>query len=239
MKPIVKVAKRDSGKLPTTAVTNELAEAILSLAPEFGGGAFVVPPPGALLEPWLVWDAGPSGEANKTNHQYWLRRAYISNAKASPAVPGDPAKLTESPAVTSNDNWILATNLAERLPNIGGTETAGPHGLPKGQAVGPVWAESDANDPSVTRYVFFFRMGLFPVVLTQTGGSAGNLNTPVSFTYTVDHVNSGGQLATGHAPVWPSRSQNGLKVAATTGFAWYVGSTLNVFAFERDDTTGC
>ena len=90
---------------------------------------------------------------------------------------------------------------------------------------------------SKTIYVLIPR-GVFPVKLTQTGGSAGNKTTAVSFTYTVNDLNDQ-QITTAHTPTWPSRGENGLKVAATEGLAWWDGSALKVFAFERAGTGSC
>ncbi len=80
----------------------------------------------------------------------------------------------------------------------------------------------------------------FRVGLTQTGGSAGDKTTSVSFTYTVTDLR-GNQLGTAKAPEWPSRSEHGLKVAATGGLAYY-DTSHNIqlaIAFERAGTGSC
>ena len=156
MSEVVTVNERPAGKIPTTGVTNELARAVRALSPVLQHGQHIQPTHGPAFEIWLVWDAGPNGEANKTNHQYWLRRAYLSNPKGDPYTDPPDLKERPMPEVVPDfpDDWILATNLAERPANVGGTEADGTHGLAKGQAVGPVWIESVALEPAVTRYVF-------------------------------------------------------------------------------------
>lgn len=156
MREIPSVHERPAG-FPTTSVTNELARAVQAMSPLLTEGQRQPQPIGALFDTWLVWDEGPDGEDDTTDHTYWLRRAYVSNEAADPPATNDPAELTE---VTSTlfplTDWIRATNLAERPSNFtGAEEVEGPHGLSKGQAVGPVWSETDSNDPRVERYVFF------------------------------------------------------------------------------------
>lgn len=73
---------------------------------------------------------------------------------------------------------------------------------------------------------------LFPVVLTQTGGSQGTYSTAASWTYTVDDINSN-ELATELNPVdaphtW-TRPTVGQMRTATAGYAYYAaGPTLVV-----------
>jgi len=82
--------------------------------------------------------------------------------------------------------------------------------------------------------------GVFRVDLAKTSGSAGNKTTPVSFLYSVLGL-SGEAIATGKTPEWPSRSENGLKVQATSGLAYrdIYGNVQIAIAFERSGTGGC
>jgi hypothetical protein len=79
--------------------------------------------------------------------------------------------------------------------------------------------------------------GVFPVVLVQTGGSAGTQSTVCSYTYTVRDLNLQ-DLATVVTPTW-DRSTAGLRTAAAAGLGWWSGSVLQVFAFEQFSTEAC
>lgn len=81
---------------------------------------------------------------------------------------------------------------------------------------------------------------LFVVTLSNPTGSAGSKTTAVAFVYDVATL-AGGTLATAKAPAWPSRSENGLRVAATTGLAYFdnSGNLQLAIAFERSGTGGC
>lgn len=87
---------------------------------------------------------------------------------------------------------------------------------------------SDVNTtPHTARWVFAapsYPPNLFPVALTQYGGSAGDASTQCSFTYTVVSLDSSPvTLLTGASPVW-NRPAYGKLVAATHGTAYYNAS---------------
>ena len=63
-----------------------------------------------------------------------------------------------------------------------------------------------------------------PVLLTQTGGSAGSGTSGCTFTYTVKNMD-GTTLATGVTPDM-QRAAIGLTVAAAIGWAFYDGSRV-------------
>jgi hypothetical protein len=78
---------------------------------------------------------------------------------------------------------------------------------------------------------------LFPVNLTQTGGSNGNKTTAATWSYTVNDLASN-QLATGVSPTKPRPS--GTMTAAGTGVCYYSGATLVLWdTNEYPGTGGC
>lgn len=80
---------------------------------------------------------------------------------------------------------------------------------------------------------------IFRVNLSQTGGTAGTQTTGCSFTYTVSTLSSV-QLGTSKGPQYP-RGENGLKVAATQGLAYFdtSGVVQLAVAFEGSGTATC
>jgi hypothetical protein len=79
---------------------------------------------------------------------------------------------------------------------------------------------------------------IFPVTLTQTGGSAGSKTTKCSFTYTVKDITATTTLGTGITPIQQADYNNGKRSAATYGWGYLDGSNVvHVFCFE-DRTTG-
>jgi hypothetical protein len=130
-----KVSERPANKLASTNVTNELARAINASGSVFRQGVEDGEPPYPDRRFYLVWDSGPGGEADFTNHVYWIREAYVVNP-ATDAIT-EPLKLQEIPVTDpkGEGRWLPATNMCERPKNTGGTETAGSHSLPKGTLV--------------------------------------------------------------------------------------------------------
>lgn len=85
--------------------------------------------------------------------------------------------------------------------------------------------------------------GTFRVALSVTSGSStntGTKTTAVNFQYDVTSL-AGVLIGTSKTPEWPSRSENGKKVAAIAGLAYYDNSgTLQIaIAFEKAGTGGC
>lgn len=244
MREIPTVNERPAGKFPTTGVTNELARAVQAMAPVLRGGPLT--PNGAdLFDVWLVWDSGPNGEANKTDNTYWLRRAYVYNPAANPPDPTARAQLKE---VTSTlkplPDWIVATNLSERPPAVGGSDSAGTHGLAKGTAIGPVLSLHDTNDHRVERYVFFSggssgNIELFTVEMD--GGSSGDTTTRCSYTYTV-YPYLGSTALAASVPI-TGNGQRIVKCAMNAGTVGMGirsgGSVVLVWIDETFDQTEC
>jgi hypothetical protein len=97
----------------------------------------------------LVQSAGPNGEADYTDHRYWIRRAYLSNAAANPNTAA-PQAVTYTP-LDSTDQWyiwVTVTNNAEALDSS--------HNLDVGTRV-LVWEEADAVGQ--TKYYTFASAG--------------------------------------------------------------------------------
>lgn len=113
-------------------------------------------------------------------------------------------------------------------------EANGSH-LETGQRVEATFAGLDGSSNPL--YVCAAAMGMFPVTLTQTGGSNGNKTTAASWTYTAASL-SGETLGTSLSPQWPR--PNGTMTAATAGLAYYdSGSVVLAIAFEQPGSGGC
>jgi hypothetical protein len=81
---------------------------------------------------------------------------------------------------------------------------------------------------------------LFPVVLTQSGGSAGSKTSKCSFTYTVKDIGGGITLGTGISPVQQVDYNNARRTAATIGMAYiHTDGTVKIFCIEDRTTGGC
>lgn len=81
--------------------------------------------------------------------------------------------------------------------------------------------------------------GLFPVTLSQTGGSAGSDTTQCTFTYTATSLD-GVQLGTSLSPDKP-RASLGAYVAATKGVGYFAsdGTFTLAEAYEAPDPEAC
>lgn len=79
---------------------------------------------------------------------------------------------------------------------------------------------------------------VFPVDLTQTGGSNGNKTTAATWTYTVNDLD-GNELGTAVSPL--KVRPNGTMTAATKGIAYYDedGNLVLYDTNERYGTGGC
>jgi hypothetical protein len=80
---------------------------------------------------------------------------------------------------------------------------------------------------------------MFPVALTQTGGSNGSQTTQATWTYTANNL-TGDTLGTVLSPQWP-RQQNGELNAATAGVGYYdvTGTFVLSIAYEYAPTGPC
>jgi hypothetical protein len=175
------VREREGGKIPTTAVTNELARAIMASQPVLGTGNNQ---PGYRSgEPFigLIWDEGPDSEADFTDHRYWVRRAFVDNVTSGGVE--SKVRFQEAPNVIdefggsgsgamSSPDWFAATNLAERPRATGGTEsTNGSHHHRKGMAV-ICWPVLDQD--GAVMYVFDNSPKMFMVKITGAITSSGD-----------------------------------------------------------------
>lgn len=81
--------------------------------------------------------------------------------------------------------------------------------------------------------------GLFPVTVSQTGGSAGDATTACSFTYTATDLDAN-ELGTGMSPTW-ARPAAGAMVAATHGLGYYdsTGAFVLYQVDEQPDVVSC
>jgi hypothetical protein len=81
---------------------------------------------------------------------------------------------------------------------------------------------------------------LFPVNVTQTGGSAGNATTQCSYTYTVTDLNAV-ELGTVMSPVAAQRPTIGVMVAATKGSGYLSNGTFVLWWVNEKPNTvaGC
>ena len=90
-------------------------------------------------------------------------------------------------------------------------------------------------------YLWYFAnpLHVFPVLVTQTGGTAGDATTQCSFTYTVNSLSSV-EIATGASPIW-ARPAKGKMVAATHGTAYVnvAGETVLYMVDEVPDLEEC
>jgi hypothetical protein len=108
------------------------------------------------------------------------------------------------------DNGTTATTRT----GTGAVEVNGRTGIPANTIV------TMLQDAGSSTFRFVYSDGrIFPVTVTQTGGSAGNATTQCSFTYTVTSLDAA-TLLTAAAPIW-NRPQYGKLVAGTHGTAYY------------------
>jgi len=163
-----------------------------------------VPPHRKEIAFWgVIVAAGPSGEADYTDHRYWVRRAWpaidggksvnnVAEFEAHPdQFPTGPGRFElDGPGLPK---IITATNIAEGVtaanPDKGG------HMLPVGT---PVWVEAvfdrgnvaTASKRRTRKYIIRATSPhvLHPVKVTNDGGSSGDEDTQCDFTYTVKTI---------------------------------------------------
>lgn len=175
---------------------------------------------------------GPDGEIYVRPQGVEVYRPILAKVTGVGATAGY-YKLSEVIADRSDKTGARAWNGASgNLPEAFDAG-CGQWGLPVGTIVRVERGVDSAGDP-----LWWFdglSIGeVFPVKLTQTGGSAGSESTACSFTYTVNDVNSN-QLGTAVDPdTSPStfkRPSLGKMVAATGGLACWIedsGATLSL-----------
>jgi hypothetical protein len=137
--------------------------------------------------------------------------AQAVDAMGTPSGPNYTVKLVSHPAVGQFITAVMVT------PNTG--DTVG------GNAV--TWQEVPYGV-------------MFPVSLTQTGGSAGSKTTKCSFSYTVKDVTGSVTLGLAVIPVQQANYSNAKRSAATVGMAYiHTDGTMKVFCIEDRTTGGC
>jgi hypothetical protein len=116
-------------------------------------------------------------------------------------------------------------------------EINGKEGIANGTKVQMWHAGAASGSP---RYLFVVgggADGLFPVLVTKTGGSAGDRDNQCSFIYTVKDLDNN-VLVTGAAPVW-ARPAKGKMIEATRGLAYVKGDFVLFQVDEVPDLGQC
>lgn len=171
--------------------------------------------------------AGPDGEADYTDHRYWVQRGYLTGATAT-----DPLEVTVYPDTAGLYEIVTATNLAE--------EREESHFLREGQPVKYEWLQ-DKNGVRRCWIQQSLPSGTFLVKVVKDGGSAGDATTAATWTYTVKDVEGDtlgedltlqGGRAAGLIAYAPDNSY---------GLAAYDGTTLVLLEVYRElpDTGEC
>lgn len=159
----------------------------------------------------LVTDAGPSAEADYTDERYWVKRAKIDLDELDNA----ETAITFAAKTGVFEETVTATNLTEVI--------TGNHRLPVDTPV-ILFRFFDDGTKSIPRYIFWTRRDsneLFPVDVSQTGGSGGNKTTKTSYTYTATDAITAVELGTVLSPVFNTRTATGAHVAATKGTGYF------------------
>jgi hypothetical protein len=151
----------------------------------------------------------------------------------------DNNKYSLSATITESDFGTLpssANAVVFNVADIGGTWKITVGDYVQGRLIGRY---SDGTDtPPWLIIVNSYPKGLFPVKVTQTGGSNGNKTTAASYTYTVNDLNND-QLGTSIA-LAKSRPYGLVTAGSTYGLAFYDGSTLKLWdAGEYPGSGGC
>ena len=122
------IDQRDTGKLATTSITNELASAINAMDPSYTLGEHRKRDVGVHQATGRIVAAGPNGEKDFTDERYWVQLMFLSDATgaASLAVEVQPESAW-SPSI------VPITNFGERPAGMqAGT---GNHLLPAGTLI--------------------------------------------------------------------------------------------------------
>lgn len=173
----------------------------------------------------------------------------------SPAVPpgsvepGFWAQINGENTTTGLYSWDrLKSDGAGGLADAGvfhGTNNAkeinGPTGLSGGTRVWMTYNGIEGDDATKPRYVFVGPLGLFPVKVRKTGGSAGSKTTQCSFVYEVKDAN-GYVLGTNMTPLLQRPPTGKMKAPAdnSVGAGYWDNTTFRLFnANEVIDTKTC
>lgn len=219
------------------------------------GSAAAVPKRAPIGFYGVITNAGPAGEADYTDHRYWVKRAVGSNTSGditTAAKLGElPSSLSFPPGANASAHSveaefvmariITATHLAEWVP---GTDLGG-HLLPLGT---PVWVttlyDSQPAPMRTRRFVFSTCSphNFFPVKVTQTGGSAGDEGTQCDYTYDVTTI-YGVELGAAMTPLKTRPPTGTMKAPDDESYGLGFYDELGVFqlydANETLDTEAC
>jgi hypothetical protein len=169
MNAIPEVKERQTGRVPSTAVTNELARAVIAMTPPFNGGQV----PGSFASRWqigVVTDHGPAGQANFTDDRYWVLLSRIDALDSVTSARAEPTTHLTTSAFEAND-IVCSTNLYETsLDKEEGGVTAfqaGTHLVPVGTRVLVFFDHDGANNE---RHCFMHPVS--PCCVVRIGGNA-------------------------------------------------------------------
>lgn len=231
--------KRDAKKLATTNVTNEIVDALAQMAS-------ANPIQTGNMSPWIQ---------GRQIHLVQIKAAYKSIGGAYRGVvktcAGSSALAIKSG--TSFDTTYLLKDAAYSGHTAEGKETQRAVLVLNMAEAGSTGCCLSANDyvlavdagTSIDTIPFFFTVwlkGIFPVRLTQTGGSAGTSSVQCSFTYTVKDIGNTNTIKTGVAMTGNGmRIVNAAMTAGTYGLAYYdpTGTMKLIWADERVSQTNC
>lgn len=182
-----------------------------------------------LDQVWLgiIQDQGPTvSDVDYEDARYWVNRAKIDLDETDN--PETELALVQYTASSHYKKAIVtATNLAEVV--------TGTHSLPMDTPV-VVIKFLDEGSPSTARYFFWCTpqaFNLFPVTVTQTGGSAGSEVATCSFSYTATDK-LGNELGTDLGPEFDLRTPIGVFTAGGSGMG-YFDETGDFVLFSVDE----
>ena len=217
LQPAVQWSRRVADQINMVSPIRGAGDAEVSQIPGVGTTINVRPAKRGRRILGIIVATGPGGAADYTDARYWWQEAYLHQY------------ITEN--VTSEARPMLddaSTNAsAQTLTNL--SEVAGStHTLTAGTLVWVDAVEGRSDSGSVNQFyqitTLVIPSGVFPVNLTQTGGSAGSGTAACTFTYTVKTL-AGGTLGLSITPIM-ARPTLGLTTAATHGLAYMSGSTV-------------
>ena len=184
----------------------------------------------------LIRAKGPNGEADYTDNRYWF----------DVSLPDSTLGATDLVTITADAIFpeaATATNFGEAATT--NPTTAATHRLSVGTKI-LVFALQSRSSTPVPIFIFTqapVAITLFPVLTTQTSGSAGNTTTACTFMYTVTDYFTSATLGTGIGLETPRYLKVAMN-AATNGTAfWGMSGTTRVVklwqAFEIAAQTSC
>lgn len=196
----------------------------ITVAQTESGTSISVAQPNRFLDTLLVKlvSQGPNGESDFTDARYWGHIEYLAGSNPNDAITlKDDVPPTVADGSPQYPAIIVCTNLGE----LGASGTGGSHGLStSGSVYVRVFGVYDRGDPRSKHYEFGqSSAGLFPVNLTQSGGSNGSAGAVATYTYNATDARTGATISGGPFSVtWARRA--GPVTAATHGHGYYDSS---------------